>query len=149
MSYLKNFRNELRIDKLGRNFLRYADTLGKGWFGWIIRGQWKSQEVIVKILREEASSLERKQFIEESLKWSRGLNDDEDNGNNGHENVLRLIGVALDLPPFLALMEFCESGDLKTFLRNSKGTYITTRRFSLSTYLVLSHDFLISGNYNL
>ena len=132
MSYLKIFRHELRIDKLGRNFLRYADTLGKGWFGWIIRGQWKSQEVIVKILREEASSLERKQFIEESLKWSRGLNDDEDNGNNGHENVLRLIGVALDLPPFLALMEFCESGDLKTFLRNSEGTYVTTRRFSLS-----------------
>ena len=122
MSYLKIFRHELRIDKLGRNFLRYADTLGKGWFGWIIRGQWKSQEVIVKILREEASSLESKQFIEESLKWSRGLNDDEDNGNNGHENVLRLIGVALDLPPFLALMEFCESGDLKTFLRNSEGT---------------------------
>ena len=110
----------MRIDKLGRNFLRYADTLGKGWFGWIIRGQWKGQEVVVQILREEASSLDRKIFIDESLKWSRG--NDED--GHGHENVLRLIGVALDLPPFLALMEFCEAGDLKSFLRNSKGTYI-------------------------
>ena len=115
------FRSELRIDKLGRNFLRYADTLGKGWFGWIIRGQWKGQEVVVQILREEASSLDRQVFIDESLKWSRGSNDED---GHGHENVLRLIGVALDLPPFLALMEFCEAGDLKSFLRNYKGTYI-------------------------
>ena len=48
----------------------------------------------------------------------RGSNEED---GHGHENVLRLIGVALDLPPFLALMEFCEAGDLKSFLRNSKG----------------------------
>ena len=91
--------------------------MGKGWFGWVIRGQWEGQKVVVQVLKEESTALERRQFVEQSLKSSRV---------NDHENVLSLIGVSLDLPPLLALIEFCEVGDLKTFMFNSRGKYTVT-----------------------
>ena len=67
-----------------------------------------------KCLKEESSILEKRQFVDQTLKWSRV---------NRHENVVALIGVSMDLPPFLAIMESTAS-NLKTFLLNSRGKYV-------------------------
>ena len=41
-------RSELLIDK---KLLRYTDSVGKGWFGWIIKGTYKGQPVVVQVGR--------------------------------------------------------------------------------------------------
>ena len=49
-----------------------------------------------------------------------------------HDNIVSLIGVSLNAPPFLALLEFCGVGDLKTFLNNATGIWYTINLTSLS-----------------
>ncbi|CAG0915228.1 unnamed protein product, partial [Notodromas monacha] len=39
-----------------------------------------------------------------------------------HQNVLKLLGRCLEADPFLALLEYCPTGDLKTYLRSLRGT---------------------------
>ena len=99
---------------LDRRRLHYADSLGKGWFGWVIRGRYQGTEVIVQSLREEASAKDQKRFIEMALSAYRARD---------HPNVLRLIGTSMDHPPYLIALEFCEAGNLKTFLANAQGTF--------------------------
>ena len=66
---------------------------------------------MVRTLREEATSLEKSEFLRQLLPMQSG---------NNHDNVISLIGVALDAPTYLAVLEFCQ-GDLKTFLCNARG----------------------------
>ena len=94
--------------------MHYADSLGKGWFGWVIRGRYQGTEVIVQSLREEASAKDQKRFIEMALSAYRARD---------HPNVLRLIGTSMDHPPYLIALESCEAGNLKTFLANAQGTF--------------------------
>ena len=61
-----------------RHDLRYFDSLGQGWFGWIVRGRYrkteeggnfgksKDQPVIVSMLKEEANVDEKRTFLEET-----------------------------------------------------------------------------------
>ena len=92
--------------------MHYADSIGKGWFGWVLRGHYKGSEVIVQSLREEASAKDQKIFIEMALSTYRARE---------HSNVLQLIGTSMNQPPFLIDLEVCEAGDLKTFLSNAQG----------------------------
>ena len=92
--------------------MHYADSLGKGWFGWVIRGRYQGAEVIVQSLREEASAKDQKLFIEMALSAYRA---------GDHPNVLHLIGTTMEHPPFLIALESCLAGNLKTFLANAKG----------------------------
>jgi hypothetical protein len=107
------FRKELIVD---RNRLHFADSVGKGWFGWVIKGQYEGHWVTVQMLREEATLDERRRFLDQSLRVAR---------SGGHENVLRMVGVAVDIPPLLAVYEHCHVGDLKTFLINGKGKQLS------------------------
>lgn len=107
------FLRELQ-STLDRRRLHYADSLGKGWFGWVIRGRYQGTEVIVQSLREEASAKDQKRFIEMALSAYRARD---------HQNVLQLIGTSMDHPPFLIALESCEAGNLKTFLANAQGKY--------------------------
>ena len=66
---------------------------------------------MVQTLREEASSVEKSEFLRQLLPMQ---------SENNHDNIISLIGVALLAPPYLAVLEFCE-GDLKTFLCNARG----------------------------
>ena len=94
----------------------YADSIGKGWFGWVIEAKYEGQKVMVQTLREEATQIEKAEFLRQLLPMQ--------SVTNGHENIVSLIGVSLDEPPYLAILEFCgNAGDLKTFLINATGYY--------------------------
>ena len=80
----------------------------------MIRGRYQGTEVIVQSLREEASAKDQKRFIEMALSAYRARD---------HQNVLQLIGTSMDHPPYLIALEFCEAGNLKTFLANAQGTF--------------------------
>ena len=54
-------------------------------FGWVCKGQYKGQNVICQVLKEECTTAERQIFVDQSLKWNR----------KEHPNVLRLIGVSM------------------------------------------------------
>jgi hypothetical protein len=72
---------------------------------------------MVQTLRDEASQLEKTEFLRQLLPMQSVA--------NGHENIVSLIGVSVDEPPYLAILEFCgTAGDLKTFLINATGYHI-------------------------
>ena len=122
---------------VARQDLRYFDSLGQGWFGWIVRGRYRrsedfeyssDQSVIVCMLKEEANVEDKRNFLDEtqfSAQYS--FFPSENSGldivtKEGCKNVVKLMGICLEKPPFLAIYEECQQGDLKSFLVNSKGT---------------------------
>ena len=68
----------------------------------------------MQTLREEATQIEKSEFTRQLLPMQSDIR---------HENIVSLIGVSLNAPPFLALLEFCGVGDLKSFLYNATGMY--------------------------
>ena len=66
----------------------------------------------MQTLREEATQMEKSKFTRQLLPMQ---------SDKRHDNIISLIGVSLNAPPFLALLEFCGVGDLKTFLNNATG----------------------------
>ena len=128
--------------KIARKDLRYFDSLGQGWFGWIVRGRYRKskgedkpdkeidQSVIVCMLKEEANLAEKRSFLEDVQFAAQFSFLPEDNPNadiakeDGAKNVIKLIGACVENPPFLAIYEECPQGDLKTFLLNSRGKIV-------------------------
>ena len=47
----------------------YADSIGKGWFGWVIEAKYEGQKVMVQTLREEATQIEKAEFLREKKIW--------------------------------------------------------------------------------
>ncbi|GFS14254.1 serine/threonine-protein kinase LMTK1 [Elysia marginata] len=96
-----------------REQIQYLNELESGWFGkvldseatQIVSGSEKSR-VMVKMLKDDASKQEQKQFLDEVLAF-RCLQ---------HANVLGLLGQCIETTPFLILLEFAPHGNLKTFL---------------------------------
>ena len=125
--------------KLARQDLRYFDSLGQGWFGWIVKGRYRRSEefeysndqpAIVCMLKEEANVEEKRNFLDETQFSAQYSFFSEDNSGvdkaekEGSKNVVKLMGICLEKPPFLAIYEECQQGDLKTFLLNNKGNKI-------------------------
>ena len=105
--------------ELDRDRLQFNLSFGSGWFGWIVQGVYKregvdgaAEEVIVQVLKEEASMDEEIGFREISLLAVMG---------GGHPNVLHLVGHSYDAIPRLQAYELCALGDLKSFLADNRG----------------------------
>ncbi|XP_060029743.1 serine/threonine-protein kinase LMTK3 isoform X2 [Erinaceus europaeus] len=96
---------------LSRQHLSYLQEIGSGWFGKVILGEifsdYTPAQVVVKELRASAGPLEQRKFIAEAQPY-RSLQ---------HPNVLQCLGVCVETLPFLLIMEFCQLGDLKRYLR--------------------------------
>ncbi|ELK18577.1 Serine/threonine-protein kinase LMTK3 [Pteropus alecto] len=96
---------------LSRQHLSYLQEIGSGWFGKVILGEifsdYSPAQVVVKELRASAGALEQRKFISEAQPY-RSLQ---------HPNVLQCLGVCVETLPFLLIMEFCQLGDLKRYLR--------------------------------
>ena len=71
-----------------------------------------AEEVIVQVLKEEATMDEEIGFREISLFAFMG---------EGHPNVLKLIGHSYDAIPRLQAYELCQLGDLKSFMADNRG----------------------------
>ncbi|KAL6109398.1 lmtk3 [Pungitius sinensis] len=94
-----------------RHTLNYLQEIGNGWFGKVILAEvlcdCTSYQAVVKELRLSASPLEQRKFLAESEPY-RSLK---------HPNILRCLGQCSESIPFLLVIEFCQLGDLKRYLR--------------------------------
>uniref|UniRef100_A0A673LL19 non-specific serine/threonine protein kinase n=1 Tax=Sinocyclocheilus rhinocerous TaxID=307959 RepID=A0A673LL19_9TELE len=94
-----------------RHTLNYLQEIGNGWFGKVILAEvlcdCSSYQAVVKELRVSASPLEQRKFLAESEPY-RSLQ---------HPNILQCLGQCSESVPFLLVMEFCQLGDLKRYLR--------------------------------
>ncbi|AWO96509.1 putative serine/threonine-protein kinase LMTK3 [Scophthalmus maximus] len=94
-----------------RHTLNYLQEIGNGWFGKVILAEvlcdCSSSQAVVKELRVSASPLEQRKFLAESEPY-RSLK---------HPNILQCLGQCSESIPFLLVMEFCQLGDLKRYLR--------------------------------
>ncbi|XP_074872081.1 serine/threonine-protein kinase LMTK3 [Carettochelys insculpta] len=95
---------------LSRQHLSYLQEIGNGWFGKVILGEIFSDftpaQVVVKELRVNAGPLEQRKFLSEAQPY-----------RLQHPNILQCLGLCTETIPFLLIMEFCQLGDLKRYLR--------------------------------
>ncbi|XP_050394125.2 serine-rich adhesin for platelets isoform X1 [Patella vulgata] len=97
--------------------LTYLKEIGSSWFGQVIETDAEKilsgvarNRVIVKVLKDGASTVEQKQFLEDVAPY-RELD---------HINIIRLLGQCTETTPLLLVLEFAPLGDLKAYLRNHK-----------------------------
>ncbi|XP_029679511.1 proto-oncogene tyrosine-protein kinase ROS-like isoform X2 [Formica exsecta] len=109
--------DEYVLTKIKREEIRLGKLLGSGAFGMVFQGKVKNLEgsniempVAIKMLRKNASSQEKKKFLEEA----RLMN------HFRHKHVLRLLAVCLDEDAPLIVLELMEIGDLLQYLRDSR-----------------------------
>ncbi|XP_069038993.1 serine/threonine-protein kinase LMTK3 isoform X2 [Lepisosteus oculatus] len=116
-------------DCFRRHTLNYLQEIGNGWFGKVILAEvlcdCSSSQAVVKELRVSASPLEQRKFLSESEPY-RSLQ---------HPHILQCLGLCTESIPFLLVMEFCQLGDLKRYLR-------AQRKSDGMTPDLLTHDLL-------
>uniref|UniRef100_A0A8C5KFG7 Serine/threonine-protein kinase LMTK2 n=1 Tax=Jaculus jaculus TaxID=51337 RepID=A0A8C5KFG7_JACJA len=100
--------------QVARHSLNYIQEIGSGWFGKVLLGEIYTgtsvARVIVKELKASASPKEQDSFLK--------------NGEPyyilQHPNVLQCVGRCVEAIPSLLVLEFCDLGDLKAYLRNEQ-----------------------------
>jgi len=92
---------------VSRSNLRFTDTLGHGWFGWVVCGNLANTgKVIVKILKEDSRPEDFDRFKEEHHTWA----------SVSHPHVTNILGHCFNSFPMLSVMEWAEHFSAKTFL---------------------------------
>uniref|UniRef100_A0A8C5IUK5 Serine/threonine-protein kinase LMTK2 n=1 Tax=Junco hyemalis TaxID=40217 RepID=A0A8C5IUK5_JUNHY len=96
--------------QVARQSLNYIQEIGNGWFGKVLLGEIYTgtsvARVIVKELKASAGPKEQEQF----------LRNGEPYYILQHPNVLQCIGQCVEAIPYLLVFEFCDLGDLKTYI---------------------------------
>ncbi|XP_072048964.1 tyrosine kinase receptor Cad96Ca-like [Amphiura filiformis] len=103
-----------------RSKLEIMRELGHGEFGKVLLAKAKGimgingeTDVAVKTLKEDASSSDREELLQE-VDLMKIL--------EPHPNVVRLLGYCTEKDPIYVVVEYMGNGDLKTFLRQSRST---------------------------
>ncbi|KAJ8022869.1 Proto-oncogene tyrosine-protein kinase receptor Ret [Holothuria leucospilota] len=103
--------------EFSRNNLIFDKVLGEGEYGRVlraqalnIRGHTGYTPVAVKMMKTTASPSEVQDFVRE-LELLKQVN---------HPNVIRLLGAVTTKGPFLVIVEYCEHGALRSFLRANR-----------------------------
>ncbi|XP_042293485.1 serine/threonine-protein kinase LMTK2 isoform X2 [Sceloporus undulatus] len=97
-----------------RQNLNYIQEIGNGWFGKVLLGEVYTGTSVARVVVNE-------------LKASAGPKDQERFLKHGepylilqHPNVLQCTGQCVEAIPYLLIFEFCDLGDLKTYLCNEQ-----------------------------
>ncbi|CAG5118908.1 unnamed protein product, partial [Candidula unifasciata] len=100
-----------------RRNLTLEHVIGEGEFGQVVRAQaqmLRGQEghtvVAVKMLKPDASGAEYQDLVSEFQLLKEVV----------HPNVIQLLGVCTQKGPLYVIVEYCEMGSLRNFLRSSK-----------------------------
>ncbi|XP_028161884.1 tyrosine-protein kinase Fer isoform X5 [Ostrinia nubilalis] len=95
--------------ELNNDDVQLCDKIGRGNFGDVYKARLKTtgQEVAVKTCRVALPEEQKRTFLQEGriLKQYQ------------HPNIVRLIGIAVQKPPIMIVMELVSGGSLLTFLR--------------------------------
>ncbi|NWI43225.1 LMTK2 kinase, partial [Picathartes gymnocephalus] len=107
-------RSDGSKSQVARQSLNYIQEIGNGWFGKVLLGEIYTgtsvARVIVKELKASAGPKEQEQF----------LRNGEPYYILQHPNVLQCIGQCVEAIPYLLVFEFCDLGDLKTYICNEQ-----------------------------
>ncbi|RVE57277.1 hypothetical protein OJAV_G00214530 [Oryzias javanicus] len=105
------------LKEVPRQNITLFRALGHGAFGEVYEGQvlrmnpdGSPMQVAVKTLPEICSEQDEMDFLMEALIMSKF----------SHENIVRCIGVSLNILPRFILLELMIGGDMKTFLRQNR-----------------------------
>ncbi|NXN95556.1 LMTK2 kinase, partial [Rhinopomastus cyanomelas] len=100
--------------QVSRQSLNYIQEIGNGWFGKVLLGEIYTgtsvARVIVKELKASAGPKEQEQF----------LRNGEPYYILQHPNVLQCVGQCVEAIPYLLVFEFCDLGDLKSYICNEQ-----------------------------
>ncbi|XP_078082192.1 serine/threonine-protein kinase LMTK1 [Mustelus asterias] len=101
----------LQQAELGRQSLLYLKEAGSSWFGKVFLGEVNIKlnccQVVVKELKAGASIQDQMRFLEEA----------QPHRSLQHPNLLQCLAQFTEVTPYLLVMEFCQLGDLKGYLR--------------------------------
>ena len=114
-----------------RNEITYLEDIAEGAFGKVFKGQascftrgnFETQFVAVKTLRENCIA-----YLEEEMIKEAELMVELD-----HPNIIRLLGVCLQEKPMCIFYEYMNEGDLQGFLRRKAPPQFPVKRTSLET----------------
>ncbi|NXH14798.1 LMTK2 kinase, partial [Bucco capensis] len=100
--------------QVARQSLNYIQEIGNGWFGKVLLGEIYTGTSVARVIVKE-------------LKASAGPKEQEHFLRNGepyyilqHPNVLQCIGQCVESIPYLLVFEFCDLGDIKTYICNEQ-----------------------------
>ncbi|CAD6187090.1 unnamed protein product [Caenorhabditis auriculariae] len=94
-------------------------------------------KVAIKTLRSESSSFERMTLIKEAILLN----------NIDHPNIIKQLGVCMELGGEFIILELLEGGDLLSFLRSSVPTESQASELSLRDLLAMSTDIARGMSY--
>uniref|UniRef100_A0A4W5MBA0 non-specific serine/threonine protein kinase n=1 Tax=Hucho hucho TaxID=62062 RepID=A0A4W5MBA0_9TELE len=93
-----------------RHSLSYIQEIGNGWFGKVLLSEIYTDpggaKVVVKELKANASAMEQNDFLQHGDPYRVLV----------HPNILQCLGQCVEAIPFLLVFEYCELGDLRSYL---------------------------------
>ncbi|KAF7698044.1 serine/threonine-protein kinase LMTK2 [Silurus meridionalis] len=102
---------------VARHTLSYIQEIGSGWFGKVLLSEIYSDpsvtRVVVKELKANATSKEQNDFLQQGDPY-RVLR---------HPNILHCLGQCVEAIPFLLVFEYCELGDLRSYVTQHEWLY--------------------------
>ena len=104
----------VKLPEYPRSNIIYVRDLGQGHFGVVVQAEARNIEegrevsvVAIKVLKEGATPQIKKEFFREASLMCAF----------DHPNILKLLGVCIEMEPLCMIFEYMELGDLNNFLR--------------------------------
>ncbi|KAM7375897.1 hypothetical protein PAMP_005659 [Pampus punctatissimus] len=132
------------LKEVPRKNITLFRALGHGAFGEVYEGQVlgmsgdnSPMQVAIKTLPEICSEQDEMDFLMEALIMSKF----------SHENIVRCIGVSLNILPRFILLELMTGGDMKSFLRQNRPRAAQTSSLSMRELLRMARDIACGCRY--
>ncbi|XP_076834752.1 tyrosine-protein kinase receptor isoform X2 [Brachyhypopomus gauderio] len=134
--------NELK--EVPRKNITLLRALGHGAFGEVYEGQVlgmngdnTTMQVAIKTLPEICSEQDEMDFLMEALIMSKF----------NHQNIVRCIGVSLQILPRFILLELMTEGDMKSFLRQNRPKANQPSSLTMMELLYMARDIALGCQY--
>ncbi|XP_058606428.1 tyrosine-protein kinase receptor isoform X2 [Onychostoma macrolepis] len=132
------------LKEVPRKNITLLRALGHGAFGEVYEGQVlgmngenTAMQVAVKTLPEICSEQDEMDFLMEAMIMSKF----------SHQNIVRCIGVSLQILPRFILLELMTGGDMKTFLRLNRPRTNQPSSLSMLELLHMARDIALGCRY--
>ncbi|KAM9354854.1 tyrosine-protein kinase receptor [Pholidichthys leucotaenia] len=132
------------LKEVPRRNITLLRALGHGAFGEVYEGQvlgmsgdGSPMQVAIKTLPEICSEQDEMDFLMEALIMSKF----------SHDNIVRCIGVSLNILPRFILLELMTGGDMKSFLRRNRPRAGQTSLLTMRELLKMARDIACGCRY--
>uniref|UniRef100_A0A674EH50 Tyrosine-protein kinase receptor n=1 Tax=Salmo trutta TaxID=8032 RepID=A0A674EH50_SALTR len=132
------------LNEVPRKNITLLRALGHGAFGEVYEGQvlgmngeYTAMQVAIKTLPEICSEQDEMDFLMEALIMSKF----------SHQNIVRCIGVSLQILPRCILLELMTGGDMKSFLRQNRPKTSQSSSLTMLELLHVARDIAFGCRY--